>query len=194
MVITYHVQMPKKFISVKHPSNVFDSNFKNVVEQVYAADIDLQQKKDTVNIIIGLLEKKKNKRQDTFTFSNLESVHHHRLSYGKGHVVPVTNGDEFINEPGSYGEDPFMYFVVHNYEAELKNGFCFIKEMLLQNVKYDTIALYNKFNHYNIPVASIKTDAFLIPVGYEQEIKKIVKVSDQMGDWKISYEKKPSPF
>jgi hypothetical protein len=183
---------PKKILSVKHPSNVFDSNFKNVVEQVYAADIDLQQKKDTVNIIIGLLEKKKNKRQDTFTFSNLSSVHHHQISYGKGHVVPVTNGDEFINENGSYAENPFMYFVVHNYEAELKNGFCFIKEMLLQNVKYDTIALYNKLNHYNIPVASIKTDAFLIPVGYEKEIMKIVKVSEQMGDWKISYEKEPS--
>ena len=77
-------------------------------------------------------------------------------------------------------------YYVQNVEdrAVLKNGYRYIKELLLQYHNYRIYKDYNTLRENDIEVFSVKTDAFTILRKDLQKAMKLLKFGKDIGDWK----------
>ena len=77
------------------------------------------------------------------------------------------------------------YYVLNVEDrAVLKNGYRYIKELLLQYHNYRIYKDYNTLRENNIEVFSVKTDAFTILRKDLQKVMKLLKFGKDIGDWK----------
>ena len=77
------------------------------------------------------------------------------------------------------------YYVLNVEDrAVLKNGYRYIKELLLQYHNYRIYKDYNTLRENNIEVFSVKTDAFTILRKDLQKVMKLLKFAKDIGDWK----------
>jgi hypothetical protein len=73
-------------------------------------------------------------------------------------------------------------------EAELENGFVFIKELLLQGHNFKMYDAYKKLTEANVNVINVKTDAFAIKPEHIDLAKSVLTFSDKIGEWRVSKE------
>lgn len=174
-----------KILSIKRASNVYETNFAQVVKDVYGATgIETWQKKDIINILIGCLEKTENKREVSAGFkSRTAAIQYMRETGGIIHPISKKEGSD---------DKYWMSFVTKTYKQELNNGFCYVKELIMQEVKFFLKNAWNLLTDNGIPIRSIKTDALLIPFKYLEQVQTLLKVSDKIGDWKIEFKQCPS--
>ena len=77
------------------------------------------------------------------------------------------------------------YYVLNVTDhAVLKNGYRYIKELLLQYHNYRIYKDYNTLRENDIDVFSVKTDAFTILRKDLQKAMKLLKFGKDIGDWK----------
>ena len=77
------------------------------------------------------------------------------------------------------------YYVLNVADhAVLKNGYRYIKELLLQYHNYRIYKDYNTLRENDIEVFSVKTDAFTILRKDLQKAMKLLKFGKDIGDWK----------
>jgi hypothetical protein len=72
---------------------------------------------------------------------------------------------EFVNHG-----DP-CYVLVLKAERQLRNGFRYIKELLLQNHNFKLMQAYDLLTAASISITSVKTDCFTIPAKREQNAR-----------------------
>ena len=66
------------------------------------------------------------------------------------------------------------YFVlVLKADKQLKNGFRFVKELLLQARNHKLMQAYDRLVEANVKVVSAKTDCFTIPAGDEAKAREL---------------------
>jgi hypothetical protein len=80
------------------------------------------------------------------------------------------------------------YILTKTEEAQLENGFVFIKEMLLQGHNFKMYEAYKKLWVADVNVISVKTDAFVIDPAHLELAQSVLTFSDKVGEWRISKE------
>ena len=169
-------------IYYKQPSFTYKTGYKKTVDNdSWSTDLETQLKKTTANVVFGLMEKGKQTAQKSQVFSSLKEALNYQNDYG---------GKISILHEVAYDEDdeecyvPKYYILTVLDTAVLKNGFKFIKELLLQNhnCKMD----YRKLRANKVEVFSVKTDAFAIKAQDLEKAKTILNFGDDIGDWRHS--------
>jgi hypothetical protein len=70
--------------------------------------------------------------------------------------------------------------------AILTNGFRYIKELLLQTHNFQMFEAYQKLTKYNVPVYSVKTDAFTIKASDLEKAESLLTFDEGFGSWRLS--------
>ena len=193
-------------LAVKHPSFVKNVNYNKIVEDLYKTTIseddemDKYCKKLVANVNCGLLEKSTNKAQKSKLFNTLGEARYHQAIYGgrisilkKFHeqtveeVHPLDFGLDDVQAISStdWIEDETKYFILTvSDSANLKNGFRYIKELLLQHHNYKMYKDYNALITQGVEVFSVKTDAFTIKPEDLEIATSCLHFSTDIGGWR----------
>mgnify|MGYP003331369515 CR=1 FL=1 len=162
---------------------------------------DVYIKKLVANVHIGLLEKCFNKASKGMLFDTKAECQHYQARYGgtiyilqkqeetvkvkqllnyglDDGVVPLDPPEdddvwhtseshvfEFVGKP--------MYALVLKDQRQLKNGFRYIKELLLQSHNNKLEVAYDTLKQNNINAYSIKADCFTIKATHLQQAKEL---------------------
>ena len=93
--------------------------------------------------------------------------------------------EEKEEAPNEDTKNKGKYYVLNVEDrAVLKNGYRYIKELLLQYHNYRIYKDYNTLRENDIEVFSVKTDAFTILRKNLQKAMKLLKFGKDIGDWK----------
>ena len=173
------------------------------------------KKKMIACINIGLLEKQTNTAKKSIVFSKMVDAFYYQEKYGGNiNIITETQWDRYFND--NYDDDDMLIEkddkgnVVENIENDngndipekineckhyvlnisdtktLKNGYKFIKELLLQHHNFDMNETYEKLKDNDVKVYSVKTDAFVIDKCNLGKALKILKFGSEIGDWRWS--------
>jgi len=79
-----------------------------------------------------------------------------------------------------------LYILSLSDSKTLRNGFRYIKELLLQQFNHFLNSSYNTLKQNNIEVYSVKTDAFTIKATDAEAAKSLILFNNNIGSWRIS--------
>jgi hypothetical protein len=83
--------------------------------------------------------------------------------------------------------DDLEYFILNvNQKTQLKNGFRFIKELLIQYHNFKMYSDYNKLVDNNIKIYSVKSDAFAISNDDVERAKSLLNFHNDIGGWRLA--------
>lgn len=174
-----------EIIYYKEPSFVFDCDYESIVDELYKnkisddVDEDKHIKKMIANVNFGLMEKCRNKSQQSFVFKNIHEAQYYQGKYGgKLNVIKQeTDNEMFIDR----------YYVLNVSEtAVLNNGFRYIKELLLQYHNFNMHQTQQLLKENDIDIYSVKTDAMTILKSDVDKACKLLDIGRNIGQWKIN--------
>ena len=196
----------------KKPSFIYNCDYKKIVKELVETHIsddtqeDTKLKKEIANVNIGLLEKGVTTAQKSVLFKDLREAQLYQHMYGgriniikqfekeEGYDDDDDDYDEFSDSddeeekeeaPDEDTKNKGKYYVLNVEDrAVLKNGYRYIKELLLQYHNYRIYKDYNTLRENDIDVFSVKTDAFTILRKDLQKAMKLLKFGKDIGDWK----------
>ena len=202
-------------LAVKEPSFIKKVSYKEIIEKLMATQItedsdkDKHYKKQIANTIYGLLEMHINKNSKSFIFDTYNDCKYYQAKYG-GIIHQIQQYEERRYEyvsPLDEGITPLAptmkvefvetdktLYVLNIYaQADMTNGFRYIKELLMQHFNQRMQESLDKLRHAGIKVYTVKTDAFTVR---EQDLAKAVEVlgvkmedeKKEIGDWRWSKE------
>ena len=194
----------------KQPSFIHKVEYTNINELLqtnideHDEALDKLIKKLIPNVNFGLLEKGGATAHQSILFKNIDEAVHYQTEYGGkinmlSHIVseyPETV-TEYDDEGGAtttnYGfdEDEWdvkaSYYILHLKEkAVLRNGYRYIRELLLQQHNFKMNQDFKTLITNDISVYSVKTDAFVIDTRNEEKTKQLIEFHDDIGGWKVS--------
>ena len=71
-------------------------------------------------------------------------------------------------------------------EKRLRNGFRFIKELLLQGHNFKLMDAYDRLTDADVKIQLVKTDCFTIPSGCEAKARGLLAFDQGIGSWRVS--------
>ena len=138
-----------------------------------------------------------NKRSNSFVFDSIsEALYYQELIGGrlailnkyqveKGGEKYLEDLDEWIEEPEYHKAiDKECYIITQKCEAELTNGFCYIKELVYQLHNDYVDESYQTLKQNNIIPYSVKTDALTISSSDLQQAKELLNFKKERGAWR----------
>ena len=188
----------------KKHSFIYHCDYKKIVKALVETHIsddaqeDTKLKKEIANVNIGLLEKGVATAQKSVLFKDLREAQLYQHMYG-GRITIIKQFEkeeeddddsdtEYSDDEEAPEEDTKnkgKYYVLNVADhAVLKNGYRYIKELLLQYHNYRKYKDYNTLRENDIEVFSVKTDAFTILRKDLQKAMKLLKFGKDIGDWK----------
>ena len=189
----------------KKPSFIYNCDYKKIVKELVETHIsddtqeDTKLKKEIANVNIGLLEKGVTTAQKSVLFKDLREAQLYQHMYG-GRINIIKqfekeeddddndsdyDSDNEEEAPDEDTKNKGKYYVLNVADhAVLKNGYRYIKELLLQYHNYRIYKDYNTLRENDIDVFSVKTDAFTILRKDLQKAMKLLKFGKDIGDWK----------
>ena len=185
-----------KILYYKQPSRVYKVDYRKITAELWKTDIsdkpaeDIRIKKLIANVNFGLLEKNTNKAHKGYAFDTLkEALYYQNKIGGKINRISGMYVDE-IELPN--GETDFVekdmdrkyYCLTVTDKATLRNGFIYIKELLLQHHNFKMHTDYTKLTENHIGVWSVKTDAFVVRKEHLRRAKNLIEFSDRIGGWR----------
>ena len=78
------------------------------------------------------------------------------------------------------------YVLVLKAEKRLRNGFRFIKEMVLQEHNFKLMKAYDSLASAGVKMFSVKTDCFTIPAECETKARDVLAFDNGIGSWRVS--------
>ena len=195
---------------VKHPSLVKRVNYQRLVEDLWKTSIsehheeDVILKKTILNTNFGMLEKQVNRNQRSKLFDSYEEALFFQKKYGgtitfiqqyedvKGeHEVSQLDKDVDEAEPTEpKGCRPTgtkrLYILNLSAQAELSNGFRYIKELLMQHHNFYLNKCWRLLEDDNIRVFTVKTDAFTIKKSQVDQAQELLSWNEGIGTWRLS--------
>ena len=142
------------------------------------------------NINIGLLEKQSNTVKRSFVFNKMVDAFYYQELYGGN--INVISEIERDDEEDEFGFTNIVsqnkHYVSNISDTKtLKNGYRYIKELILQNHNYAMNNAYETLLKNGISVYSVKTDAFVIDRFNLKKAQELLNFSNAIGDWKYNY-------
>ena len=192
----------------KKPSFTYNCDYKKIVKELAETHIsddtqeDTKLKKEIANVNIGLLEKGVTTAQKSVLFKDLREAQLYQHMYGGKIIIIIkqfekeedydnandSDDDDSDDEEEAPDEDTKnkgKYYVLNVADhAVLKNGYRYIKELLLQYHNYRIYKDYSTLRENDIEVFSVKRDAFTILRKDLQKAMKLLKFGKDIGDWK----------
>ena len=163
---------------------MYKVNYTKLIKQLWATEIsdhypeDAKIKKLIANVNFGLLEKGTNKSSKSFAFDSLrEALYYQQEVAGK--INKITGYDEDDKEL-----DRKYYCLTVTDRVALRNGYTYIKELLLQTHNHKIQEDYTKLLNNGVDVWSIKTDAFVIRHEHLSKAKKAIAFNSNIGGWR----------
>lgn len=179
----------------KRPSKLIESNAKQIINELYDIKFDDNEKcnekckKDIVNISIGLLGKKYNKRTVCKAFKDIDEASYYSCKYG-GNIYDLSNQkEENEDEVFEHVNNKNIFILEKKYKTELINGFVPIREMV-----YDIRTLKNyktcvKLIKNDIKIYGILTDCVIFHKDDTEKVKELFDLSNKIGCYKIEHNK-----
>ena len=179
----------------KQPSFIHKVEYTNIINELLQTNIDEHDE---------VLEKGGATAHQSILFKSIDEADHYQTEYGSkinklSHIVSkcpemITECDD---EGGAtttyYGFDEDEWDVKASYyilnlkdKAVLRNGYRYIKELLLQHHNFKMNQDFKTLITNNINVYSVKTDAFVIDTCNEEKTKQLLEFHDDIGGWKVS--------
>ena len=164
------------------------------------ADEDKTIKKLIANVNFGLMEKSTNKVQCSKMYESLDVAKFHQQKYGgkisiltKYHeefeVNPLDFGEEDVEETRTWKQDEKKYYILNvSDKAHMRNGFRYIKELLLQYHNFKMYSDHMTLKSNGIDVFTVKSDAFTIRKSDLDKAMAVIGFSSDIGGWRISKE------
>lgn len=191
-----------QILGFKQPSFIKKVNYKDIIDQLWDTDIssipeeDIKIKKLIANVNFGMLEKSKNTAVKSFVYDTLGEAKKYQQQHG-GEINIITKyNSEAYEEEDDVGDmcTNFRhtqvgkeYYVLNVKDtAFLKDGFRYIKELLLQTFHYKLNNDYNTLINNGIDVFSVKTDAFTIRECNIDKAKSLISFDNKIGNWRVS--------
>ena len=81
--------------------------------------------------------------------------------------------------------DPYFVLVL-NAAKQLRNGFRYIKELLLQGHNFKLMQAYDRLTAAGVKMCSVKTDCFTIPAASEATARELLSFDQGIGSWRVS--------
>ena len=200
-----------QILGFKQPSFIKKVDYKKLIDELYETKIadDSQQdtyiKKLVANVNIGLLEKCFNRKSVGYLFLDYAECKFYQAQYGGTiHCVQQIENVSTVVEQSPDGLDDGLsgatevahckfankgnlyYVLVLKAEKQLKNGFRYIKELLLQSHNFKLMQAYDAFAEANVKVTSVKTDCFTIPADCEAKARELLAFDQGIGTWRVS--------
>ena len=195
----------------KQPSFIHKVEYTNIINELLQTTIDEHDealdkliKKLIANVNFGLLEKGGATAHQSILFTSIDAAVHYQTEYGGkinklSHIVSECPEmiTEYDDEGGAtttyYGFDEDEWDVKASYyilnlkdKAVLRNGYRYIKELLLQHHNFKMNQDFKTLITNNINVYSVKTDAFVVDTCNEEKTKQLLEFHDDIGGWKVS--------
>ena len=187
----------------KEPSFIHKVDYKGIVDELWNttidendADEDKYIKKLIGNVNYGLLEKGGSTSYKSIVYKNLrEAVSNqtdyggrvHKLSCVKETVEVERDEAKFSTTINSYEDELKSYYILNlKDEAHLKNGFRWIKEILLQYHNFTMWESWWKLRNAKVSVYSVKTDAYTIRSEDEAKAREALDFHNDVGGWRVS--------
>ena len=195
----------------KQPSFIKKVNYLNLVNELYAfritgdAKVDVYIKKLIANVNIGLLEKGMNRRTAGYLFKDLTECHHFQAQHGGVvHRIQKVEDKCIVYDKSPLGLDDGLeilgpvvswnfeqvgepcFVLVMNAEKQLRNGFRYIKELLLQGHNHKLMQAYDLLAGAGVKVFSVKTDCFVIEAKAEAKARELLTFDQGIGTWRVS--------
>ena len=179
-----------EIIYYKIPSNVYlyKVNYKKLVDELWSLKLDEGEEKDKskkkliVCINVELLEKQSNTAKKSIVFSKMVDAFYYQEKYG-GDINIVSEFAENVSEEDEV--DEIKHYVLNISDTKiLKNGYRFIKELILQSHNFDMNTVYETLMKNSIEVYSVKTDAFVIDKCNLSKAKGLMRFGGDIGDWR----------
>ena len=216
--LTYGKFLPANpvIIAVKEPSFIKKAHYKQIIDELMETQIcesklsDKNFKKLVATTTFGLLEQHINKNSKSFIFDTYNDCKFYQAKYG-GLIHNIKQYEERASEclnnldwdldeaeatqTVEYVETGREIFVLNLcVQADMRNGFRYIKELLMQHFNNRMQQSYDKLKAAGVEVYGVKTDAFTIK---ESDLGKAVealgvKMPDdkkEIGDWRYEDDK-----
>ena len=81
--------------------------------------------------------------------------------------------------------DPYFVLVL-NVEKQLRNGFRYIKELLIQGHNFKLMKAHDLLAEAGVKMYSVKTDCFTIPAESEAKARDVLSFDQGVGSWRVS--------
>jgi hypothetical protein len=199
-------------LAFKQPSFIKKVDYANLVKELYETKIsdnddhDVYIKKLVANVNIGLLEKCFNRKSVGYLFFNYDECKFYQAQHGGtihsvqqiADLSKVVERSELGLDDGIEGDttcvscfkfeqvgDP-IFVLVLKAEKQLRNGFRYIKELLLQNHNFKLREAYDKLAGAGVTVHSVKTDCFTIKAEHADLAKQLLTFGKDFGSWRVS--------
>ena len=185
-----------EIIYYKIPSKIAKVDYKKLILDLWNMKFDDDEVKDKkikkmlFNINIGLLEKQSNTVKKSFVFNKMVDAFYYQELYGG--TINVINEIERDDEEDELGFTNIIsqnkHYVLNISDTKtLKNGYRYIKELILQNHNHAMNTAYETLLKNGINVYSVKTDAFVIDTFNLKKARELLNFSNAIGDWKYNY-------
>ena len=191
-----HFTKQCKIIYYKQPSRVYKVDYRKITAELWKTDIsdklaeDIRIKKLIANVNFGLLERNTNKAHKSYAFDTLrEALYYQNKIGGKVNRISGMYVDqvENINGETDFVEkemDKKYYCLTVTDTATLRNGYIYIKELLLQHHNFKMHTDYTTLTENHIGVWSVKTDAFVIRKEHLRRAKNLIEFNEHIGGWR----------
>ena len=111
----------------------------------------------------------------------------HKLSFVKETIVEEHHPEKCSTTVNSYEDELQSYFILNlKDKAQLKNGYRWIKEILLQYHNFTMWEAWWKLRDAKVKVYSVKTDAYTISSGDEAKAREVLDFHNDVGGWRVS--------
>ena len=193
-----HLHKKCKILYYEEPSRVYNVDYKKIVNKLWATEIsdrapeDIKTKKLIAKVNFGLLEKSANTSSKSYTFNGLREALYYqnlvggrinKLSVEKPELVEDDEEEDAWNTVYTELEEKYYCLTVSD-RATLRNGFIYIKELLLQYHNFKMYQDYLKLVENNVDVWSVKTDAVVIRREHLRRAKKALDFNEEIGGWR----------
>ena len=186
-----------EIIYYKQPSRVYNVDYRKITKELWQTDIsdkypeDVKIKQLIPNVNFGLLEKSTNTVSRSYAFDSLrEALYYQQQVGGKINTVSsfydeeVDNGNDDVGEYIEKESDKTYYCLTVSDRATLRNGYIYIKELLLQHHNHKMHEDYSALITNHIDAWSVKADAFTIRKEHLSLAKKVLQFNDHIGGWR----------
>ena len=180
----------------KQPSFIHKVEHTNIVNELWNTNISEDNEEDkcikklVANVNYGLLEKGGATDQKSTVFKNLKEALNYQAEYGgKIHELTHFTTEQITVDEEQYTaeEEQASYYILNLKDtSRLRNGFRYVKELLLQYHNFRMYQDYSKLYQNGINVFSVKTDAFVIQRSDITKARELLIFNNEIGGWRVS--------
>ena len=187
-----------KILYYRRPLKTDIVDYETPIKHLYENDkVSIEHKKNIVNKITGLLEQKFNKSMLSKIFYDFDEANYYSAKYqGEISTISSYEGKEIKSEfdgeiTTSFEVSKKLYLVNIKNERKLVNGLTPIKDMIYLNQRLEMYKLFKILINNNITIHGARTDCFYYSNGNIDILKSIVKLNNEIGNYKLDVGKYP---